>query len=256
MESDRAQTHMVFGETPVPQPFPGSSLESDSALASQRHWRVGTFSMGLSIFMLGIIIFLSQWQGSDVFDTAMTWWPIIFILLGLEILLYTLFFRKNGKMSYDVLSVFFVGFLSLCCLVFAGLSSLGVVDGVRKSLNEVEHTITLPEWTENIPADVHNLIIQGDNPYQVKVDQRNVQEVHMFANFRTTAANAGFLDTDSLTQMKRVGDTLYIMFSDPPKSNSMFGGSWSPLNMTVVAPKSLKVEIRRNDGTVIEPADM
>ncbi|WP_160498296.1 hypothetical protein [Paenibacillus dendrobii] len=33
------------------------------------------------------------------------------------------------------------------------------MDGVRESLKEVEHTITLPEWMESVPEDVHHLVI-------------------------------------------------------------------------------------------------
>lgn len=80
-----------------------------------RRWRVGTLSMGLSLLFLGGLVMASQWKGADVFETTLAWWPIIFILLGLEIVIYTLWFRGKGKMYYDVLSVLFVGFLALWC---------------------------------------------------------------------------------------------------------------------------------------------
>ena len=77
-----------------------------------RTWRVGTISMGLTLILLGIFLVLSQllnWKPAY----AMTgWWPIIFIVLGIEILIY-LFLAKqeNPAVKYDVFSIFFVGFL-------------------------------------------------------------------------------------------------------------------------------------------------
>lgn len=127
---------------------PGVMVTSEFPVnvGKSRSWRVGTLSMGLSLLFLGALIMVSQWKGADVFETTLAWWPLIFILLGLEIVIYTLWFRGKGKMYYDVLSVLFVGFLAVCCLVFAGVSSLGLTQELRHVISSTEENYSLPEW--------------------------------------------------------------------------------------------------------------
>ena len=127
--------------------------------------------MGLSLLLLGSLIMISQWKGTDVFETALAWWPMIFIMLGLEVVIYTLWFRGKGKLYYDVLSVLFVGFLAICCLIFAGISSLGITHELRRTISAVEMNYTLPEWNGTLPEGVSTVIVQSAQPYGVKVDQ-------------------------------------------------------------------------------------
>lgn len=75
-----------------------------------RTWRVGTFSMGLSIISLGCFLLFSVIQGTKVLDSLTAWWPVLLIILGVEILLYLLFSKKEQSfIKYDIFSIFFIG---------------------------------------------------------------------------------------------------------------------------------------------------
>lgn len=79
-----------------------------------RHWRVGSLSMGLVLVASGILMLTSLIVKVNVLDIIMTFWPVILICLGIEILLH-LFVKKggdtDGKLRYDALSILFIGFL-------------------------------------------------------------------------------------------------------------------------------------------------
>ncbi|MGQ0419218.1 exosporium protein E, partial [Bacillus sp. HC-Mk] len=45
-----------------------------------RTWRVGTFSMGLSIISLGCFLLFSVVKGIQVLDTLTAWWPVLLII--------------------------------------------------------------------------------------------------------------------------------------------------------------------------------
>ncbi|WP_052088362.1 hypothetical protein [Paenibacillus wynnii] len=215
-----------------------------------RRWRVGTLSMGLSLLFLGGLIMASQWKGMDVFETALAWWPLIFILLGLEVVIYTLWFKGKGKMYYDVLSIFFVGFLSLCCLVFAGLSSLGLTQEIRQMVSSVEHNYPLPEWSGSVPAGVKQVIVQGDNPYGVTVDKTGGTELNVFGTYVSNDGRLGADDEDQLLRTKVAGDTLYILLGDTARNS--LDHTRNKVNVTVAAPSELKVIVRDNSGNRVE----
>lgn len=79
-----------------------------------RTWRVGTISMGLSLILLGGIIFYSTMvEQISAYQLLLSWWPVILIVLGVEMLIYFALNKKEeGRIKYDFLSVFFLsGFL-------------------------------------------------------------------------------------------------------------------------------------------------
>lgn len=227
------------------------SLQSEPPVTHDktRRWRVGTLSMGLSLLFLGSLIMVSQWKGSDVFETALAWWPIIFIMLGLEIVTYTLWFRGKGKLYYDVLSVFFVGFLAICCLIFSGISSLGITQELRRTISSVEMNYALPEWNGSIPEGVDTVIVQAAQPYGIKVDQSGGTEMSVFGSYVTDDGRLSEEQEKQLLQSKRVGSNLYIMLGDTPR-HLLFDQSSDALDVTIAAPVGVKVIVRDSYGNV------
>ncbi|WP_081386261.1 hypothetical protein [Paenibacillus odorifer] len=231
---------------------PGVMVTSEFPVneGKSRSWRVGTLSMGLSLLFLGALIMVSQWKGADVFETTLAWWPLIFILLGLEIVIYTLWFRGKGKMYYDVLSVLFVGFLAVCCLVFAGVSSLGLTQELRHVISSTEENYSLPEWKGNVPQGVGTLIIQAAEPYGIMVDRTAGNELNVFGSYSTAEGQLKQEQEKRLLQTKQVGDTFYVILGDISR-HLVFENSRNALNVTVAAPVNLKVIVRDNYGNVV-----
>lgn len=75
-------------------------------------WRVGTLSMGGSLLIVGIIILWMELSGEHGFNVSKTWWPIYFVLLGLEILIHSLA-RRSTRIHYDVISIVLMAILSV-----------------------------------------------------------------------------------------------------------------------------------------------
>ncbi|MNW92102.1 hypothetical protein D3C86_214460 [compost metagenome] len=85
----------------------------ESLNTSSVKWRVGTVPMGLSLLTLGMVILISHLYGYSGFAAAKAWWPVYFILLGLEIMAHSIF-RRNVRIQYDVISIFLIAVLSVC----------------------------------------------------------------------------------------------------------------------------------------------
>lgn len=62
--------------------------------------------MGLFLVLLGGVTFASKFWGAGILDQALTWWPVVFVLLGLEILMYTAWKGTRERIRYDLFSMF------------------------------------------------------------------------------------------------------------------------------------------------------
>ncbi|WFA08744.1 hypothetical protein [Tissierella sp. Yu-01] len=96
-------------------------------------YRVGTITMAIILIALGTIIFISQISGVLAIDMIMKLWPLMLILLGLEIL----YFRYKSKddevvIKYDVFSIFLVMFILFTNLVLYTLSEIGMIERLRE----------------------------------------------------------------------------------------------------------------------------
>lgn len=74
-----------------------------------REWRVGTLSMGILLILFGCTLFISQLKGWPSVEQIFKLWPIILIMLGLEVLGYLFFSRKEmSRVKYDGFSIFII----------------------------------------------------------------------------------------------------------------------------------------------------
>ncbi|MGM1046158.1 MAG: hypothetical protein ACQEXX_08430 [Bacillota bacterium] len=214
-----------------------------------RQWRVGTLSMGVSLLLLGLLVLTSQWKGTEVFDSALKWWPIVFVLLGIEIVGYTLFFRKRDYVKYDVFSILLIGLLTFGCVVMAVLTSTGLMDPIRREIGAVYKTVQIPDINMDVPKGVTKVIVQGSYLYNVKSDSTSSEDLLVFGSLRTTEEELMKGDSlSSLIQTKQSGNVLYINLSEPPRYGINRGSH--QLDVTVSAPSSLKVIVRDRSGNV------
>lgn len=87
--------------------------------------RVGTYTFGIMLVMFGITLMLGTFTKLDVMKYVFMFWPSIFILLGIEIIISAR--QKNVAIKYDIL-----GMIMVISIIFFG-SIFGVINyGVNK----------------------------------------------------------------------------------------------------------------------------
>lgn len=87
-------------------------VNSDTKTNNVRVRRVGTFTMGLSLIVVGIAIIISLFSSTFSILTVAKFSPMILIFIGVEILIEN-FINKSGKIKYDFLSGF-ICFILIC----------------------------------------------------------------------------------------------------------------------------------------------
>lgn len=222
-----------------------------------RTWRVGTISMGISLVGLGLVLLVSQIADMNLTTILLSWWPLLFIILGTEILFYIYFSRKESSfVKYDILSILFVGLLGTTGIVLILLTSSGLMDQVRAAVNSEEKTVNLPGFNQKAGKGIQRVVLDS-GPYPLTIESGNDGEVSVFGTYGERVMK----DADSLLKkaedyllVERNGDTLYISFKDLPIQSGLLDGGTMNLKATLIIPAELAVEIDgQSNDLVLKP---
>ena len=211
-----------------------------------RTWRVGTISMGISLLFLGVFLLLSQFAGFNMSQILISWWPIILIVLGVEILAYLYVSRKEKPfLKYDLLSIFFIGIIGSAGILFALLSSTGVLGAIEKSFVKEMRTFDLPVYKETVGETIKRVVLHT-NEYPVTVEAASGREVSVFGIYTAIMDEKGKKPVEQVNDYlhsEKNGDTLYLQIKQLPKETTFISDHVAELNATVLVPENVKLEI-------------
>ncbi len=195
-----------------------------------KYWRVGTISMGISLILLGIFLFVAQYNEISIYSIFLNWWPFILIVLGIEILVYLFLSRKNSEttiIKYDFLSILFVGCLGMIALGFLVLSYTGVMGELQQAIAAEEKTFDLPIVQATVPTTIKRIVIEPTHQ-PIEIEKRPSNEISLFGTYRVTTTEDEPIirsKADYVT-IHTNGDTMYVFLKDLPTKIGPFR-TWS-----------------------------
>ncbi|WP_019155478.1 LiaF transmembrane domain-containing protein [Robertmurraya massiliosenegalensis] len=231
-----------------------------TAVKTVRTWRVGTISMGASLLFLGVFLLLSQFLDLSLMSILISWWPVILIVLGIEILLY-LFVSRNEKpfLKYDFLSIFFVGIIGTVGIIFAVVSSLGLTDIAKDVISSEEQTVELPPLNQTIDQNIKRIVLKTDHENLV-VEGTKSQEVSMFGTYRATLPNGQdkrISNVEDYMSVQIKGDTMYLQVKSLPRGNGPIFQYYSQMEATLLIPDHVKFElIGQGNDLTLKPREL
>lgn len=205
-------------------------------------WRVGSLSMGITLLLLGAAVAISVWSGTEALNTILWVAPLVFILLGGELLLY-LWLAGNERIiiRYDWMSVFFVAIIGTGSIAMAAFSSTGLLGQFRESLQVEDRTAIVQTEPVNVPENVSKIVVQSFKP--VKLDEGDGRDVVLLGQLQYRAVDP-LEHPDRMISTNTVGSTMYVMVSRPDyKNGSIVSESVHP-QLTLILPKDIEVEQR------------
>lgn len=107
---------------------PGKTAETEGIQKVTVH-RVGTITLGGSLIVYGVLFLAHLFFPALDYLMIFRLWPLIFIILGLEVLLGAV--RKNVSFLYDKTAVFLTVVLSLYAM------GMGIADWVIQNMGTV-----------------------------------------------------------------------------------------------------------------------
>jgi hypothetical protein len=207
--------------------------------------------MGASLVFLGLFLFFSKFMGLDLVQVMTAWWPLLLVVLGLEILLY-LFLSRQEKpvLKYDFLSIFFVGIIGTAGIAFAILSTTGIMGKVEEVVAREERSFELPAFSYQMDDSIKRVVVRMVG-HQMTVESTDEKEVSLFGTYRVqTAKKAKLLQSvDDLISANQKGDTLYLNMKSLPNDISPFNAS-GEVAATLLVPNTVKLEVIGGDNAL------
>ncbi len=217
-----------------------------------RQWRVGSFSMGLLLVLLGVGLLLDRFQSAlSSLELIINWWPLVLIFLGIEILAAGFLSRgEKFTLKYDFWSVLLVIVFFLFSLTGYALSASGIVPMIQETVNLREHSITLPE--EEIGLEGIERVILSCAGGALELRSTDGSAVRIFG--RGTVSAISEEEADALAQSAKSnyyieGSTLYIQVRELPYRGILFRpGSSREISRTILVPAHISLEVRHSRG--------
>lgn len=215
-----------------------------------RSWRVGSISMGVALIMLGIYLAASAWMGAQVWDAWLSWWPLILILLGAEILVYLFLNRsQTSSVRYDLWSVLFVGLLGMAGISMFLLTTTGVMKELRHAIGSTVRTYDLPTVQLPLSSDVNRIVVHTGREL-LQVEGISSEEVRLAGTYRVRTSEDDPevpLEAEQLYHAEKVDQTLHLFIKEVPRRDGPL--SVHPVvRRVLMLPQDRQVEIRAHRG--------
>lgn len=204
--------------------------------------RVGTISMGIVLVAVGAILFMSQVNQSSAINMVSKIWPLILILLGLEILWFRYSSRdENTVIKYDIFSIFIVFVILFVNIGIYAVTEVGVMGRLQNMVLSENYNMdtVLNEYT--IDESINKIIINDTDNLVIRSTEDNkisgICKLNVYANSQEEAKK---LSSEEYIKYKKSGNTLYVYtINNRNNSNSYSNTS----NIEILLPKNIDVEV-------------
>lgn len=203
-----------------------------------RTWRVGSLSMGITLVLMGTALAVSLWQNLEAYEVLMWIAPIVFVMLGAELLLYLKFSGSERTIvRYDWISVFFVGVIGTASIGLALLMSTGLFDELQRGLNMTQRSAFIETNAVEVPASIQKIVVHSLN--RIELGETDTHEVQLIGQVRYWSAEK--LDKMDMLQTKTIGTTMYVMIGALERRDGGFVSDTVDPQLTLVLPKDIEI---------------
>lgn len=212
-----------------------------------RQWRVGTISMGLTLVAMGALLL----AGKLNLSLLRTLWPLVLIVLGLEMVLFNLVANLRGgrvRFTYDGLSIFLVLLLLLVSSGLVALETSGLLDLAHRAFRVSQHYCQGEKKTIPLEAGCRRVelkIAEGDTVLRA-YDGSEISLSIVYEGYFISGEEADEYARGQAARVERVGDALSI--SVPAPSRTLLPNTQVRQEVTVLVPRSVNLEFEQSRG--------
>jgi len=214
-----------------------------------RQWRVGTVSMGSLLLFSGIGLLYAQFNQLAVAQLALKWWPVLFVVLGIEVLLRSYFNRsEETRVKYDLLSIFIILFIVLTGLGIQTASEVGLVKYAQNMISMQQFTLQSP--TSEVPLDdqIQRIVIEAESSPSMRIHTTPSNLISYYAAAQLRAQSKEEAQNLMLEKVqvnaRQVGNALYLSMN-VAGSEQIYDCIYN-----LILPESLAVEIDHSGASL------
>jgi len=205
-----------------------------------RTWRVGSLSMGVTLMLMGTALAVSLWQDIRAYEMLLWVAPVVFIMLGAELLLYLKFSgSERAIVRYDWISVFFVGMIGAASLGLALLMSTGLFDELQRGLHMTQQTAFVDTRAVKVPAEINKIVVHSLGG--VQFGETDTHELQLFGQIRYRSSEKLERLDDKMLQTHIVGTTMYVMIGAADHRDGGIISDTVIPELTLIVPKGVEL---------------
>ncbi|KAB3530550.1 LiaF transmembrane domain-containing protein [Alkaliphilus serpentinus] len=212
-----------------------------------RQWRVGTLSMGLTLIVLGITLLLSMINGYEIASYVIKFWPVILIVIGVEILLYIYLSKEESpKVKYDGFSIFMIILIAIISLGFYSISAIGILPRLAAMAEGVDYSLNIKLQEKQVDSTIDKIVVDLPNNYTY-IGSTHDQKILLSGKgnvFAISKDNAEDLLRNIELVTYQVDNTLHISVDGIQRNNDL-REKITNLSFNLYLPKGIDVEIKR-----------
>lgn len=217
--------------------------------------KIGVFTLAISLILLGALFLLDNFIDMNIYDILSIAWPVIIILLGLELIFSKFIFGKDeAKLSISGKSIFFIIVIVCISFVFAAIHQIPLrldIDGSFIPIVYKNETIENRDIEVQV-KDKDKLEVKNEfgNVKVKKGDQKDIKinmQVKMRHNYDGEEAKR--IVSDILDVINNDGDTIQIV-NNGERITANGQISNLEVDLDIVIPKDMELDITNKYGEV------
>jgi len=207
-----------------------------------RQWRVGTVSMGLLLLFSGIGLLYAQFNQLAVAQLVLKWWPVLFVVLGVEVLLQSYLNKSEGiRIKYDLFSIFIILLIVLAGLGIQITSEVGLVKYAQNMISMQQFSLQSPATEISLDNQIQRVVIEAKGYPSLKIHTTPSNSISYYGNAQLRAQSKeeaqNLLQEKVQVNTRQVGNALYLSLN-VARSEKVNDCSYN-----LVLPEGLAVEI-------------
>lgn len=204
--------------------------------------RVGTISMGIVLIAFGVILFLSQVNKFSALNMLLKIWPVILILMGLEVLWYRYMSKDEGiVIKYDLFSIFTIFIILIVNIGIFTISESGLIDRFQSMVVSSNYDMDKAVNEYIIDESINKIIINDANNLVIRSTKDNkisgISKTNVYAASKEEAYE---LNSKDNVRYEKSGDTLYIYFPNNINNNYSYSNTRS---LELFLPGNIDAEV-------------
>lgn len=201
--------------------------------------------MGVLLILLGVIMLSAQFKQVAILDMLLTWWPLILVLIGGEILWHVYTAKEQEpKIKYDGFSIFIIMLIVFFSIGVYSLTATGVLKGISWAVESRVISAEVPAGKIDTSQGIERIVVLAPRG-KLDIKASSTSEVVFFGQAMVNAANADEA-ADLIEQngvvTHREGDTLFVQFSSNTWSGD-FKPSIRQIGYTLLLPPDKTIEV-------------
>lgn len=214
----------------------------DPLKTERKVWKIGTYSMGLTLIGIGLAFATSLWQETTAYELLLWLAPIVFIMLGVELLIvHSARFSRSYIIQYNWFGVFFVGCVGVGALMLSALLSTGVLQEVNQLFKVTERSVYVEEHAPLPQQSIEKIIVRSELGYQLE-KQAELNEISLLGTVQYEAERPVQLTEQQLLKTSQVGQVLYIFIQGIEYDHNQFASSYVRSQLVLNVPAHIEVE--------------